>query len=75
MLYLKVKEMRESWAQDGSITQKTDKVKYLKGSIHLSALTSGILTDEQQQRPVSNRVVNIQGGNKILLPSMNIWKC
>lgn len=41
---------------------KTNKVKYLIGSIHLTALTSGILTDEQQQRLVSNRVVNIQGG-------------
>lgn len=40
----------------------TNKVKYLIGSIHLTALTSGILTDEQQQRLVSNRVVNIQGG-------------
>lgn len=44
------------------IYNKTNKVKYLIGSIHLTALTSGILTDEQQQRLVSNRVVNIQGG-------------
>lgn len=42
------------------IYNKTNKVKYLIGSIHLTALTSGILTDEQQQRLVSNRVVNIQ---------------
>ncbi|XP_062586325.1 uncharacterized protein LOC134247949 [Saccostrea cucullata] len=43
---------------------KTNKVKYLIGSVHLTALTSnnGILSEEQKQRLVTNRFVNVQGG-------------
>lgn len=41
---------------------KTNKVKYLIGSVHLTALTSstGILSEEQRQRLVANRFVNVQ---------------
>lgn len=43
---------------------KTNKVKYLIGSIHLTALTSctGILPEDLRQRLVANRFVNLQGG-------------
>ncbi|XP_048770593.2 uncharacterized protein LOC125676812 [Ostrea edulis] len=43
---------------------KTNKVKYLIGSVQLTALTSnsGVLTEDQRQRLVANRFVNIQGG-------------
>lgn len=43
---------------------KTNKVKYLIGSVHLTTLTSstGILSEEQRQRLVANRFVNVQGG-------------
>lgn len=40
----------------------TNKVKYSIGSIHLISLTSGILPDDQKERLVANRFVNLQGG-------------
>ncbi|XP_078310147.1 uncharacterized protein LOC111108372 isoform X3 [Crassostrea virginica] len=40
----------------------TNKVKYVIGSIHLTALTSGILPQHQRDRLVANRFVNVQGG-------------
>ena len=40
----------------------TNKVKYSIGSIHLTALTSGILSEDQKERLVANRFVNLQGG-------------
>lgn len=44
------------------IYNRTRKVKYVIGSIHLSALTSGVLEEEQCERLVANRFVNVQGG-------------
>ncbi|XP_046566552.1 uncharacterized protein LOC124275109 [Haliotis rubra] len=41
---------------------KTNKVKYVIGSVHLTALTSGTLPAEQSERLVANRFVNLQGG-------------
>lgn len=41
---------------------QTNKVKYVIGSIHLTALTSGILPHHQRNRLVANRFVNVQGG-------------
>jgi hypothetical protein len=40
----------------------TDKVKYSIGSIHLTALTKGVLNAEQRDRLVGNRFINLQGG-------------
>ncbi|XP_056006722.1 uncharacterized protein LOC125651350 [Ostrea edulis] len=40
----------------------TNKVKYAIGSIHLTSLTSGILCDNQKERLIANRFVNLQGG-------------
>ena len=40
----------------------TNKVKYSIGSIHLTALTSGILSEDQTERLIANRFVNLQGG-------------
>ena len=40
----------------------TNKVKYVIGSIHLTASTSGILPQHQRDRLVANRFVNVQGG-------------
>lgn len=40
----------------------TNKVKYMKGSIHLTPLTSGILPEHQKSRLIANRFVNVQGG-------------
>lgn len=44
------------------IYNRTRKVKYVSGSIHLSALTSGVLEEEQCKRLVAIRFVNVQGG-------------
>jgi hypothetical protein len=41
---------------------KTGKTKYTIGSIHLTALTSGVLPAEQSERLITNRFVNVQGG-------------
>ena len=43
---------------------KTNKVKYLIGSVHLTVLTSStcIFWEERRQRLVANRFVNVQGG-------------
>lgn len=40
----------------------TNKVEYSIGSIHLTGLTSGILSEDQSERLVANRFVNLQGG-------------
>lgn len=40
----------------------TNKVKYMIGSIYLTALTSGILPEHQKNRLIANRFVNVQGG-------------
>lgn len=40
----------------------TNKVKYMIGSIHLTALTLGILPEHQKNRLIANRFVNVQGG-------------
>lgn len=44
------------------IYNKTNKTKYTIGSIHLTALTSGIRPPEQTDRLIANRFVNLQGG-------------
>ncbi|XP_069105225.1 uncharacterized protein [Argopecten irradians] len=44
------------------IYNKTNKIKYVIGSIHLTALTSGVLPHDQSERLVANRFVNVQGG-------------
>lgn len=44
------------------IYNRTNKIKYVIGSIHLTALTSGILSHEQQERLTANRFINLQGG-------------
>lgn len=40
----------------------TNKTKYAIGSIHLIALTEGILSNEQRVRLTANRFINLQGG-------------
>lgn len=44
------------------IHHKTGKTKYTIGSIHLTALVSGLLTSQQTDRLIANRFVNVQGG-------------
>ena len=44
------------------IFNSTHKVKYVIGCIHLTSLSREILTEEQKQRLIYNRSVNIQGG-------------
>ena len=41
---------------------KTGKTKYLIGSIHLTSLTSGTLSNDQTERLVHNRFINVSGG-------------
>ncbi|XP_069109674.1 uncharacterized protein [Argopecten irradians] len=40
----------------------TNKTKYGIGSVHLIALTEGILPDDQRIRLIANRCINLQGG-------------
>ncbi|CAC5407725.1 unnamed protein product [Mytilus coruscus] len=40
----------------------TNKIKYLIGSVHLTALTSGVLPPDQSERLIAYRFVNLQGG-------------
>ena len=44
------------------IYNKTNKIKYVIGSIHLTALTNSILSNEQQERLIANCFINLQGG-------------
>jgi hypothetical protein len=44
------------------IYNKIEKTKYTIGSIHLTALTSGVLPADQSERLITNRFVNVQGG-------------
>ena len=44
------------------IYNKTNKTKYAIGSIHLIAMTEGLLNEEQTERLKANRFVNMQGG-------------
>lgn len=43
------------------IYHKTGKTKYTIGSIHLTALVSGLLSPQQTERLIANRFVNVQG--------------
>lgn len=44
------------------IYHKTGKRKYTTGSIHLTALVSGLFSPQQTERLIANRFVNVQGG-------------
>lgn len=44
------------------IYNKTNKTKYSIGSIHLTAMTSGLLPATQEERLKANRFINLQGG-------------
>ncbi|XP_063435141.1 uncharacterized protein LOC134716217 [Mytilus trossulus] len=44
------------------IYNKTNKVKYVIASVHLTSLISGVLPGDQSQSLISNRFVNVQGG-------------
>lgn len=44
------------------IYYKTGKTKYTIGSIHFTALVSGLLSPQQTERLIANRFVNVQGG-------------
>ena len=44
------------------IYNKTNKLKYLIGSVHLTALVSGTLPPNQTERLVWNRFINLSGG-------------
>jgi hypothetical protein len=44
------------------IHHKTGKTKYTIGSVHLTALVSGLLSPQQTERLIANRFVNVQGG-------------
>lgn len=44
------------------IFNKTNKIKYAIGCIHLTTLTEETLSAEQSQRLVNNRNINLQGG-------------
>nr|XP_022311471.1 uncharacterized protein LOC111116766 [Crassostrea virginica] len=44
------------------VYHKTGKTKYTIGSIHLTALVSGLLSSQQTERLITNRFVNVQGG-------------
>jgi len=52
-----------------SVYSKTNKTKYVIGSIHLTALISGLLTGDNEESLVANRFINLQGGknNNIVL--------
>lgn len=41
---------------------KTQKIKYSISSIHTTAMASGLLTPDQEERFIVNRYVNLQGG-------------
>ena len=41
---------------------KTQKTKYLIGSIHLTSLVSGTLPSQQTERLIANRFINLSGG-------------
>ena len=41
---------------------KTNKLKYVIGCIHLTELSEKTLTKEQRERLITNRTINIQGG-------------
>lgn len=50
------------------IYNRTNKTKYSIGSIHLTALTSGLFSASQQESLIANRFINLQGGrNNIAL--------
>ncbi|WAR29235.1 hypothetical protein MAR_002803 [Mya arenaria] len=44
------------------VYNKTNKTKYLIGSVHLTALTEEVFPHHQRERLVANRFINIQGG-------------
>jgi hypothetical protein len=44
------------------IYNKTNKTKYLIGSVHLTSLVSGTLPAEKQEQLITNRFVNLSGG-------------
>ncbi|XP_063400161.1 uncharacterized protein LOC134684783 [Mytilus trossulus] len=44
------------------VYNKTNKTKYSIGSIHLTALTSGLLPSDQEESLINNRFINLQGG-------------
>lgn len=44
------------------VYNKTNKTKYSIGSIHLTALTSGLLTGDKEESLIANRCINLQGG-------------
>lgn len=44
------------------IFNRTDKIKYVIGCVHLIALTEETLSPEQRHRLIWNRTVNVQGG-------------
>lgn len=44
------------------IYHKTHKIKYTICSVHTTAMASGLLTADQEERFISNRFVNLQGG-------------
>lgn len=47
------------------IYNKTNKIKYVIGSIYLTALTSEIISHEQQESLRANRFINFQSGKTI----------
>ncbi|XP_056013603.1 uncharacterized protein LOC125669312 isoform X1 [Ostrea edulis] len=47
---------------EAPIYNKTNKLKYLIGSVHLTALVSGTLPNNQSERLIWNRFINISGG-------------
>lgn len=44
------------------IFNKTNKLKYVIGCVHLTALTEELMTPQQRERLTWNRTINIQGG-------------
>lgn len=46
------------------IYNKTNKTKYLIGSVHLTGMVSGTLPKQQTERLIANRFINISGGKK-----------
>ena len=44
------------------IFNKTNKLKYVIGCVHLTEMSENTLNDQQRHRLIANRTVNIQGG-------------
>lgn len=47
---------------ESPIYHKTNKIKYLNGSVYLTGMVAGTLPVHQTERLIANRFINISGG-------------